>query len=211
VSTRKDETRGRILDAARKLLVQRGYFGVGLEEVAAEAGVSRQAVYQHHFRSKTEMLLALVAHVDEIEGVRELLAPVIAAPTAIDALAASVAALATVNERIHDVASVLAVARMADAAAEAAWQDRMRGRHAGAQRVTRRLEEEGRLAAAWSASEAADYLFTALSLATYQSLVVELRWPKDRYIQHLREVLHATLVRPAPARSPPRARRDRLK
>src|SRR6185312_7209080 len=97
----------------------------------------------------------------------------------------------------------------------AAWQDRMRERLGGARHVIRRLEEEGRLAAEWSAGEAADYLFTTLSLATYQSLVVELRWSKARYIEHLGEVLAATLVKPTPAgaasraRSPARPRRSR--
>jgi AcrR family transcriptional regulator len=201
VSTRKDETRRRILGVARKLLVERGYYGVGLEEVAAAAGVSRQAIYQHHFRSKGELLLALVEHVDDVEGVRELVAPALAAPTAIDALAAMVAGVATIDERIHDIASVLAAARVADKAAEAAWQDRMQRRLAGAKFMIRRLQEEGLLDAAWNASDAADYLFTALSLATYQSLVVERRWPKKRYIERMRRVLHAALVTPTPART----------
>jgi AcrR family transcriptional regulator len=200
MSIRKAETRARILEAARRLLVERGYFGVGLEEVGAAAGVSRQAIYQHHFRSKTELLLALVAHVDEVEGVRELLARVLAVPSAVLALAAMVPAVATINERIHDVANVLAAARVVDAAAEAAWQDRMKLRLAGARLVIRRLDEEGRLAARWNADEAADYLLNALSLASYQALVLDRGWSKERYVDRSWTVLHGTLVGPAPSR-----------
>jgi hypothetical protein len=46
-STRSQDTRTAIIDAARGLFEARGYFGVGLEEVAKKAGVSRQAIYLH--------------------------------------------------------------------------------------------------------------------------------------------------------------------
>jgi hypothetical protein len=68
---------------------------------------------------------------------------------------------------------------------------------AGAESVIRWLENEGRLAAGWSAADAADYLFTTLSFATYQPLVLERHWPKARYIKRLRKMLHPTLVEPA--------------
>jgi len=196
MSTRRDETRARVLDAARSVLVERGYHGVGLEEVATAAGVSRQAVYQHHFRSKSELLLALVAHVDAVADVQGLVAPVVAAPTAVDALDAMVAALATVDERIHDIAGLLAAVRVTDPGAEAAWQSRMTQRLGGARLVVQRLHREGRLAAGWTVPDAADFLFTALSHATYQSLVLERGWPKKRYVRHLRRVLRASLVKP---------------
>jgi AcrR family transcriptional regulator len=46
------------LDAACKLFVSKGYEATGVDEIAAEAGATRGAVY-HHFKGKRELLLAL--------------------------------------------------------------------------------------------------------------------------------------------------------
>ena len=81
MSTKKEETRVRLLEAARKLLLQRGFHGVGLEDIAAEAGVSRQAVYKSHFASKADLLLELVRYVHVAEKLDELIEPVHEAQT----------------------------------------------------------------------------------------------------------------------------------
>ena len=57
-SSRASKTRAAILDAARTLFEEHGYFGVGLETVAGKAGISRQAIYLH-FASKADLLRAL--------------------------------------------------------------------------------------------------------------------------------------------------------
>lgn len=53
-------TRERILDAARSLFAEVGFHGVGLEEVARRADVSRKTVY-YQFGSKRGLLEAVVA------------------------------------------------------------------------------------------------------------------------------------------------------
>ena len=78
-------TRQRILDATWDLLVERGSGDVPLEEVARAAGVSRQTVYAH-FGSRTDLLVALVEGYKERVGYDALVAPVLSAPTAGDAL-----------------------------------------------------------------------------------------------------------------------------
>jgi AcrR family transcriptional regulator len=59
---RTEETRGRILDAAVEVLSTRGYAGLRTAEVATKAGVSRGAL-THHFPSRDELLVAVVADV----------------------------------------------------------------------------------------------------------------------------------------------------
>ncbi len=61
-STRSDSeaTGRRVLAAASTLFASRGYADVGLEEVAALAGVTRGAVY-HHFVSKAGLFDAVAA------------------------------------------------------------------------------------------------------------------------------------------------------
>lgn len=58
-SARKAETRTRLLEAAARVYARRGLDGATLEEVAAEAGFTKGAVYGN-FGSKENLLLALM-------------------------------------------------------------------------------------------------------------------------------------------------------
>lgn len=58
-SARKAATRTRLLEAAARVYARRGFNGATLEEVAAEAGFTKGAVYAH-FGSKENLLLALM-------------------------------------------------------------------------------------------------------------------------------------------------------
>jgi AcrR family transcriptional regulator len=55
-------TAAEVLATARRLFVAEGYAGVGLEEVAAAAGVTRGAVY-HHYASKRGLFEAVLGQV----------------------------------------------------------------------------------------------------------------------------------------------------
>ncbi len=54
-----DETRRYILEAARKLFIERGYAGATAEAIAAEAGVAAQTIYAI-FKNKKKMLVSLM-------------------------------------------------------------------------------------------------------------------------------------------------------
>ncbi len=58
-SARKAETRARLLDSAARVYARAGFNGATLDEVAAEAGFTKGAVYAH-FGSKENLLLALL-------------------------------------------------------------------------------------------------------------------------------------------------------
>lgn len=57
---RTQETRRLILDAAYAVFARRGYGGAAVDEILAEAGVSKGAFY-HHFPSKEAVFQALLA------------------------------------------------------------------------------------------------------------------------------------------------------
>jgi len=58
-SVRRAETRSRLLAAAADVYALRGFSGATLDEVAAQAGLTKGAVYDH-FGSKENLLLALM-------------------------------------------------------------------------------------------------------------------------------------------------------
>src|SRR5215467_4253510 len=121
MSTTKPGTRHRLFEAARKLLLKRGFHGVGLEDIAEAAGVSRQAVYKSHFTSKSDLLLQLVRHVHVEENLDELVRPVFEARTAIEMLESTIRASVNIEGRVHELSLVLAAAAVSDAGAAVAW------------------------------------------------------------------------------------------
>jgi AcrR family transcriptional regulator len=58
-SERKAATRARLLEAAARVYARQGFAGATLDEVAADAGFTKGAVYAH-FGSKENLLLALL-------------------------------------------------------------------------------------------------------------------------------------------------------
>lgn len=56
---RSEETRTKITDAAIKLFSNAGYNKASVDDICAEAGISKGAFY-HHFKSKQELFLALL-------------------------------------------------------------------------------------------------------------------------------------------------------
>ncbi|HXB15231.1 MAG TPA: helix-turn-helix domain-containing protein [Solirubrobacteraceae bacterium] len=68
---RKAQTRARLLEAAAAVYARRGFDGATLDEVAAEAGFTKGAVYSH-FGSKENLLLAL-SHQQRIAQLTEQL------------------------------------------------------------------------------------------------------------------------------------------
>jgi AcrR family transcriptional regulator len=58
-SARKAVTRARLLEASARVYARRGFAGATLDQVAAEAGFTKGAVYSH-FGSKENLLLALL-------------------------------------------------------------------------------------------------------------------------------------------------------
>ena len=57
-------TRGKLIEAARTLFAQHGYAATSTEQILAQAGVKRGALY-HHFKDKAELFEAVCIQVSE--------------------------------------------------------------------------------------------------------------------------------------------------
>ena len=62
-AAQSEATRGRLLAAARALFAERGYAGVGTEEIVRAAGVTRGALY-HQFEDKRALFRAVFEELD---------------------------------------------------------------------------------------------------------------------------------------------------
>ena len=58
-----EETRATLLETARKVFSERGYADTSLDDLTAQAGLTRGALY-HHFGDKKGLLAAVVAQLD---------------------------------------------------------------------------------------------------------------------------------------------------
>src|SRR3954468_22668935 len=72
-------TRERILDNALDLIEAKPDMVPSMSALARATGISRQALYLH-FPERAALLLALVEHVDEREGLQSAIAAVVGAP-----------------------------------------------------------------------------------------------------------------------------------
>jgi len=193
MSSGRPETRTAILDAARRLFEARRTPDVELEEIAREAGVSRQAIYLH-FGNRAGLLLAVGEHVDQTERLAEAARKVHTAETGAEELDAFVRLQADYTPRIAAIAKVFDEGRRRDPALAAGWDDRMHQRHAACTRIVKRLREERSLAPGWSVADAADMLWELTSIRTWEDLVHDRHWSKQRYTKLIGQVARRTFL-----------------
>lgn len=175
-------TSGRILEATMTQLRINQGASLTMAEVAAQAGVSRQAVYLH-FADRSALLTALVRYVDE--GRAAKLAAIAKAPSARAAVAAMVALGASDNPGLWPVARICDGLRHGDAVVEAVWRDRQNDWLGTCRAIARRFQGEGALAPQLSLDAAADLLWTLTSPRLWEELVIGCGWNAERYRRHV--------------------------
>jgi AcrR family transcriptional regulator len=188
-------TRRRIVEAALRLISQRGAENVTMANMARAARVSRQALYLH-FADRADLLLEAVRYADERRGMVSAVERIREAPSGVEALREMAAMQARMNPGIWPLARAVESVRRRDKAAEQSWQDRLASRIAGCRDISARLEREGALNPDVDPAVAADLLWTLTSLRTWEDLVLLRGWTAEQYEQRLIDLLYRALVRP---------------
>ena len=160
------DTRARILAAALACAAD-ARADCTLGEVAAKAGLSRQAVYLH-FPNRATLLAALSEH---------LAAAATRAPAEAPSARATLTALVGLLAEEHPKAWPLA-RRLGENPGDAS-------RMVACRRLAERFREEGALSPHLSPAAAADLLFTLTSLAVWAELGPGLGWDAARYRSHV--------------------------
>ena len=196
-------TRARILDTAREITEKQGAAPT-MAALARAVGISRQALYLH-FPDRAQLLLALVAYIDEKEQLQAGIAGVTQAADAAAAIRAAAHLQTWHNPKIAAMARALDDTRHADPSVSAAWADRTRDRMRGATFIVERLRAEGRLDPTWTTTEAAALLWELTSFHVWDDLVNDAHIAPDRYIEIITAAALSTLGVPV---TPPASRKN---
>ncbi|CAA9469378.1 MAG: hypothetical protein AVDCRST_MAG12-641 [uncultured Rubrobacteraceae bacterium] len=167
---------------------------VRMGDVAKGAGVSRQAVYDH-FGSRAELMVATVRYGDGVLGLNGRLRRYRAAGSGVERLETYVEFWGNYIPEIYGIARALLAEREGDEAVAAAWDDRMRAVHDACRDIIERLRRDGTLAPGWPTDEAADLLWTMLSIRNWESLTRERGWSVDHYVDRMQDLTKRVFVR----------------
>lgn len=195
---RARETRGRIIDAARDLFIERGYGATPLQDIADRAGVAVQTIY-FIFGNKRTLLKALVdvtiAGDDEPVSTRDQpwFHDVMAADSADAQLRAHVRGTCEVLKRVAPLVHMVDTAAATDADVAALWPEGERPGYEVHDAAAKALVAKPGVVAGLSAERAADILFALLSTEIFLLLVHVRGWSPDQWEAWTYEVLRAQL------------------
>ncbi|MCB9450837.1 MAG: TetR/AcrR family transcriptional regulator [Anaerolineaceae bacterium] len=191
-SQEKTDTRTRILVTTWQLMEEHHGQGVNMSDIAKAVGISRQALYLH-FASRTELMIATLRYVDEVNGLDERLGQLTGA-AGIALLESSVEVWGNYIPEIYGLAKVMLSTRDTDEATAAAWDDRMGCLRDACQAIIETLAHEAILAPVWTPNEAIEMLWAMLSVSHWEQLTVECGWSNAQYIDWMKTTLRRAFV-----------------
>jgi AcrR family transcriptional regulator len=164
-----EQTRERILRAARSLFSEAGFHAASLEQVAARADVARATVY-HHYASKLGLLDALMYDAQERAGMNNLARIEDEQPTGAEALRAGIAEHCrcwareqTLFRNLIGLAAVDPEARKVIERHDARWRT-------GIEHFVQRLAQAGALRPDYPPEQATAVIHLLLSFETFDRL-----------------------------------------
>jgi len=194
MSSKKLDTRTRILVATVEMLEEHGGRGVRMGDIAKAAGISRQAIYLH-FASRAELLEATTKYLDEVLDLDRRLVPSREAKSGVERLALYIEFWGRYVPEIYGVAKALLLVQDTDDAAAAAWKDRMLAMRAGCRAAIDALHSDGDLAPEWTPKRATDALWTMLLVPNWETLTGECGWSTQQYVRWMKILAKRAFVK----------------
>ena len=194
MSSKKLNTRSRILDATWKLMISKKGTGVKMADIAKASGISRQAVYLH-FASRPELIVAAVQYADDELGIGDRYAAVLESKSGVERLHTFIDFWGNYIPEIYGIAKALLASRDTDEAAAAAWNDRMEAVRKECRDLIKVLSKKGVLSDGWTISEAADVLSTMLSIQGWERLTIERGWTVKKYVANMQKAVERAFVK----------------
>lgn len=188
-----------MVQAARRLFLERGYAATTIEAISALSDTPQPTVYRL-FATKLGILQAVldvsIAGDDEAVAMpdRPQVRSLIANPDPHEMLAAFAALVGGLMVRTAPVHQVLEEAARSDQGAAAALAEIARQRHDGQRRVTRSLARAGALRPGLRERDAADIVHALASPEVYRLLVTARGWSAARYQKWLASILADQLL-----------------
>jgi AcrR family transcriptional regulator len=206
-SERAQQTRLRILDAARELFVQHGYGATVLQDVATRAGVSVQTIYFVYGNKRTLLKEVLdTAIAGDVEPVATMDRPwfreAMAARTATAHLRAHVAGTVEVLERVAPLVKVAEAAAAADPQIAELWSFEGNPRLVVQTTAATSLMAKPGARKEVPVEHAAAVLYGVLSPELYLLYVQDCGWSADQYAAWAYETLHGQLCSGRPGAAP---------
>lgn len=163
---RVDDTRRRIIESARELFGTDGFSRVGLEQVAAEAGVGRKTIY-FQFGSKLGLLEALVSDMSRQAGISDFVAAAVADRDPASGLRTFINGSCSLWEQEAGLCRALLTLAASDADARNIIDRVGTDRLADLRQLTNGAHRRGRLRQGWSPARAAGALWLLSSFESY--------------------------------------------
>ena len=191
---RTRRTRAAVVEAARRLFLERGYVATTMEAISELADTPQPTVYRL-FSSKLGILKALldvsIGGDDEAVAMadRPQVRALLSAEDPKGQLAAFAALLRGVLARVGPVHRILADAARSDQDAASLLAEIARQRHEGQHRIARSLARSGALRPGLRERDAADIIHALASPEVYGLLVFDRGWSGERYEKWLRSIL----------------------
>jgi AcrR family transcriptional regulator len=193
-------TRRAILEAATRLLLERGYVATTVVDIAAAAGVALDTVYAAVGRKSTLFRLLLETAISGTEAAvpaveRDYVAAIRSETQAVRKLELYAQALRAIHARLAPLLRVLQVAAAGDPELATLWSEIAERRARNMHLFVFELASTGALRDDLSHAEAADVIWATNSPELYMLLVYERGWDPDHYAHWLADAWRRLLLR----------------
>jgi AcrR family transcriptional regulator len=192
-------TKNRILDAASRLFVERGYSSVTVEDIAHEAGVAHQTVYAV-FGTKLAVAQCIIWSSFQTEGIDQLMAQARESEDVEIHIRIGARMARRLNERFASIVRFMRESGDPGLLAEYHKIEGLRFEQIRAQ-VSEVLKNTKRLRATMSVADALASIWAMTGTDLYNQLISGRRWTPARYEEWLADALVTMVLRPSTTRA----------